>query len=452
MYDLVVRNGRMVIPEGLSYCDLAVDEGVIVAVGSKLKGRKELNADGLLVLPGVVDAHVHMALPVRGNRSSDDFLSGSMAAAAGGVTSMVDFTVGSPRTDLVQDIDARLETAEPSVIDYGFHCEMVGWTPGRENEIPSAVEKGVTSFKFFTAYGDSGRRSDSGALYRCFSKIAETGAVAVVHAEDDDLIRSLTAELSDDEKSSMTALSRTRPDICEGAAIDQAAFYGEVTGASVHVVHVSSALGASRIEAARMRGLDITAETCPQYLYLTDQVYRREDGHLYSASPALRGEDDGEYLWGCLGYGALDFVATDHCPFTSEQKAWKGSFSDLPYGLPGVETSLPLIYSGGVATGRIPLEMLPVIMSQAPAERYGLKNKGRLAPGYDGDLVLFDPGARWTARAEDLHMKVDFSPYEGMEIQGRVITTVARGEIIYSEGRHLCEPGRGKYLFRNTRD
>nr|WP_321501255.1 amidohydrolase family protein [uncultured Dethiosulfovibrio sp.] len=450
MYDLVVKDGMIITASGPLFADIALENGKIAALGEKLKGRQELNAQGLMVLPGVVDAHVHLDLPVRGDRSSDDFLSGTGAALAGGVTTVVDFTVGSGGTTMLEDLESRLETARPAVADYSFHCEVIGWRPGKEDQIAQAVERGVTSFKFFIAYGDSGRRSDGGTLFRCFSKIAELGAVAVVHAEDDELIRALTSELSEEQKGSMRALARTRPDICEGAAIDQVAFYGEATGASVHVVHVSSGLGASRIDLARRRGVDITGETCPQYLFLTDEVYDRPDGHLYSASPALRSNRDRQALWSSLNSGVLDFVATDHCPFTKGQKTWKGSFSDLPYGLPGVELLLPLVYQG-VLKGLIPVEHLPLILSQAPADRYGLTGKGRIVPGYDGDLVIFDPSAKWTVRAEDLHMNVDFSPYEGMEIQGKVLTTISRGEVVFRDGAIHCDPGRGRFIPRKPR-
>lgn len=216
MYDLVVRNGTIMTPQGSLLADIALENGKIAALGNKLEGRQELNAQGLMVLPGVVDAHVHLDLPVRGDRSSDDFLSGTGAALAGGVTTVVDFTVGSGDTTLVEDLESRLETARPAVADYSFHCEVIGWRPGKEDQIGQAVERGITSFKFFTAYGDSGRRSDGGTLFRCFSKIAELGAVAVVHAEDDELIRALTSELSEGQKGSMRALARTRPDTCEG--------------------------------------------------------------------------------------------------------------------------------------------------------------------------------------------------------------------------------------------
>lgn len=437
----------MLTPRGPAVFDIALEKDKIAALGTGLSGRRVLDARGLLVLPGVIDAHVHMALPVRGGRSSDDFLSGTRAALAGGVTTVIDFTVGSPGADLVSDLESRLETARPAVADYSFHSEMVGWRPGMEDQIPRVVERGITSFKFFTAYGDSGRRSGSGALYRCFSVIARLGAVAVVHAEDDELIGALSSELSDRERGSMEALARTRPDLCEGAAIDQVAFYAEATGASVHVVHTSSALGVRRIDLARKRGADITGETCPQYLFLTDKVYGLPEGRLYSASPALRKDCDREALWDALRSRALRFVATDHCPFTRAQKTWKGSFTDLPYGLPGVELLLPLVYQGA-AEGKIPAELLPVILSGAPADRYGLAGKGRIVPGYDGDLVLFDPSKRWTVRAEDLHMNADFSPYEGMELQGQVKATLSRGEVVFMDGEIMAEPGRGVFLKR----
>ena len=245
----------------------------------------------------------------------------------------------------------------------------------------------------------------------------------------------------------MTSLARARPPECEGAAIEQVAYYADVTGAEVHIVHVSSALGLAAVRRAKARGVRLTAETCPQYLVLTQDVYTRPDAHLYSASPALRTVMDQEALWNGLHDRALDLMATDHCPFTNAQKTWKGSFLELPYGLPGVETLLPLAYSEGVVKGRIGLTDLPRILAERPAQINGLyPRKGTLSIGADADIVVFNPDAEWTVHAKDLHMATDFSPYEGMQVHGAVATTISRGEVVYADGEFRGEKGRGEFI------
>ncbi|HDL86031.1 MAG TPA: dihydropyrimidinase [Candidatus Acetothermia bacterium] len=446
-YDLVIKNGTLVSPQGTLRADLGIVGEKIAAVGINLAGKREVDASGKLVLPGVIDAHTHMALPVAGTRSSDDFFTGTRAAACGGVTTIVDFTVGSADTTIPEDIKKRQQVAKDAVIDYTFHGEVVGWKPGHEAEFRDAVALGIKTFKFYTAYGSSGRRSDSGVLYHAFRAIAEHGATALVHCEDDDLITSLVNQLTEKERGEMMSLARTRPPECEGAAIEQVAYYANVTGARAHIVHVSSALGLAVVSRAKARGVQLTAETCPQYLLLTKDVYQREDAHLYSASPALRSKSDQDALWKGLRDGTLDLVATDHCPFTNAQKEWKGSFLDLPYGLPGVETLLSFLYSEGVAKKRLALTDLPRLLCEGPARINGLyPKKGALSIGSDADIVIFDPEVKWTIHADDLHMNTDFSPYEGMAVRGAVDTTISRGRIIYTDGKFQDEKGWGRFV------
>jgi len=447
LHDLVIKNGALVTPQGTVRADLGIVDEKIAAVGLDLKGTREIDASGKLVFPGVIDAHTHMALPVAGTRSSDDFFTGTRAGACGGVTTIVDFTVGSAETTIPEDIESRQQVAKDAVIDYALHGEVVGWKPGQESEFRDAVNLGVKTFKFYTAYGSSGRRSDSGVLYHAFRAIAELGATALVHCEDDDLITSLVDQLTDKERGEMVSLARTRPPECEGAAIEQVTYYANVTRARAHIVHVSSALGLAAVVRAKARGVMLTAETCPQYLLLTKDVYKREDAYLYSASPALRARSDQAALWSGLREGTLDLVATDHCPFTVDQKTWKGSFLDLPYGLPGVETLLPLLYSEGVVKEHLEVTDLPRLLSEGPARVNGLyPRKGSLAIGADADIVIFDPDAEWTIHAKDLHMNTDFSPYEGMEIQGAVDTTISRGRIVHTNGKFQGEKGAGRFI------
>ncbi|NLB83880.1 MAG: dihydropyrimidinase [Synergistaceae bacterium] len=449
MYDLVIRGGTIVTPDDVLDVDLALQGEKIAALGCSLEGKNVIDARGKLVFPGGIDPHVHFALPVAGTFSADDFSTGSAAACAGGITTVIDFTVGAAGRTIAEDLQKRLEDASASVVDYSFHGEVVGWHPGKLDEIREAISLGIKSFKFFTAYGRSGRRTDTGPMFLSFRTLAEEDAVALVHAEDESLIGAFTAMLSPEEFKKMVTFARVRPDLCEASAVNTVAWLAAKTGVRCHIVHLSSALGLEEVLLGKKRGAHLSAETCPHYLLLTSEAYQGPEGHLFSAAPALRSVQNSDFLWQGLQEGAIDFAATDHCPFSRKQKKWKGTFADLPGGLAGVETLLPLLYSEGVMKGKISLCDLVRITSEEAAKLYGLyPRKGSLLPGSDGDLVLFDPEVEWTVKAADLHSKADFSPYEGMQISGKVWKTLSRGEIIYSEGALLGTSGRGKFLPR----
>ena len=450
MHDLVIRGGTVVNSLSAQQLDIGIDGETIAALGHDLSGHRVIDASDMLIFPGVIDAHTHMDLPVAGTRSSDDFFTGTVAAASGGVTSIIDFTVGSPQTSIPLDIERRMDDIQPAVIDVGLHAEVVGWKPEDSGQFADAIRRGVTSFKFYTAYEASGRRTTPPVMRRAFEHLADLDCVALVHCEDEELIRSIMDSLAPEQLADMATLARARPDLCEGTAVSQVGHVAAETGCRTHIVHVSSAKGLIAVQEARKAGAAITAETCPQYLVLAADSYDRMDGHLFSASPALRTLADQSALWKGLRDRALDFVATDHCPFTREQKDWQGSFIDLPYGLPGVETLLPIVYSEGVGKGRLAVTDIPRLLSEGPAQTFGLDNrKGALEVGLDADLVVFDPAYKWELAASFLHMRTDFSPYEGWVITGRPISTISRGEIIVQDREFVAQEGRGKFLFRN---
>ena len=447
MLDLVVQNGTVVTPAGAKKIDIGVAGERIEALGSGLSGRRTIDASGLLVLPGAIDAHTHMELPVRGDRSSDDFLSGTTAAACGGVTAIADFSVGSPDTSLPEEIEARLKVARSSVIDFTLHGEVIGWRPGNEEDFSDAIELGARTFKFYTTYSRSGRMTDTPTLYRAFQALAGIGGRAFVHAENDAILNDLTGQLESEGELGMRSLARSRPVICEAEAIARVCLIARHTGIPLRIAHVTSEAGLNAALAARKMGGAVTVETCPQYLLLDESVYEDPDAHLYAATPPLRSPSDCDALWQGLEDGTIDLVATDHCPFTRAQKRWTGSFLDLPYGLPGVETLLPLLYSKGVAGERFPVERLAALLSEGPAKALGIyPKKGAIAVGSDADLVLLDPKSEWTIRAEDLHMKTDFNPYAGRRVTGRAVMTLSRGRVIFDRDEFLGEAGWGRFI------
>jgi dihydropyrimidinase len=441
-----------VTPEKVFPGDVGIVGEKIAEIGPKLSGYTEIDATGKLVLPGVIDGHTHLDTPIADSRTCDDFFTGTRAAALGGVTTVIDFTFGSPESSLLEDLATRKEEAAGAVIDYAFHAEVIGRWTAREEEFEAAIEAGIGSFKFYTAYGSLGHRAGTGFLYHAFKRLAELNAVAMVHAEDDEIIESLLSRLQPGDEGSMLTLPRTRPPICEGSAINQVIYLAERTGVHLHIAHITSALGIERLKRARDRGLPVSGETCPQYLLLNQEAFAGDDARFYSMMPPLRTPADQEALWTALRDGTLSLVATDHCAFTRDQKQWRGSFMDLPYGLPGVETLLPLLYSEGVAGGRIPLVALPLLLAGGPARIFGLyPRKGTLSVGGDADVVIFDPDREWKISARELSMPTDFSPYEGRAVKGKVTATISRGEVIYEEGEFMGKRGRGRFVRGDNR-
>lgn len=438
MDDLVLQGGTVVTPRAVGAASVRVRDGRIVGVGKvRGKARETFDAAGLWILPGAVDAHVHFALPVGGTRSADDFRSGSRAAAAGGVTTFIDFTLGRAEVPLPEAVERRLAEAKESLVDYSFHVEMVGWTRERLGEIRAVREMGIRSFKFYLAYSESGRRTDLGTLWAAMRAIRAIGGVAMIHAECDELV--------DHQKG---PFPWARPALSEEVAIAAVGILARETGCPTYIAHISSAQGLAAFLLAKRAGAPLMGETCPHYLLLDDSVYKRPDGHLFSVTPPLRTPKDQGALWEALARRRLQAVGTDHCPFT---RAQKDPFVDrpdrLPSGLPGVETLLPLMFAHGVAPGRLRPEDLAWHLAEGPARAFGLwPKKGTLRPGADADLVLLDPNSAWTIRAEKLHMATDFSPYEGMVLRGKVVGVLSRGAWIYRDGEILAQPGRGEFV------
>jgi dihydropyrimidinase len=451
----VVQGGRVVTPGGVVDADIGIRGEQIAAIGPNLDtGSAEVvDAAGHLVIPGVLDVHVHLDLPFCGTVSSDDYRSGTRAGARGGVTTLIDFAIPYDGDSLADAADNWLKRAEGrALIDYTFHICITRYDEHRD-QIAGMVERGFTTFKEFMIYESEGWQSDDRALFGTLEQMREHGAMLLVHAESsrvlDELIaRYHTPELMQRYGARLHAMSR--PNFIEAEAIQRAVAWSEATGGPLYIVHMSTAQGADIVKAAQARGVPVIAETCVQYLVLDDSVFGREDGHLFACCPQLKRPADSDRLWQGLRDGEVSVISTDTCTFTREQKAmWEGDFTKIPMGMPGLETLLPLTYTHGVLGGRISIEEMCMKLSTNPARIMGLyPRKGAIEVGADADLAIIHPSSTITVDPATMETNADWSPFEGWDLAGFARTTISRGDIIVDDYAVTGEEGRGRWLRR----
>ncbi|MCS7178441.1 MAG: dihydropyrimidinase [Anaerolineae bacterium] len=448
---VLIQGGTLVTPEGTLEADLLVQGERIKALGRGLPGAPDtlvIDARGLLVLPGVIDSHTHIALDTGIYRTPDDWFQGTRAAACGGVTTVVDFATQFPGQSLRQAVEARRTEARDAVIDYAFHVMVTDLPPGREEELSTLRELGTPSIKLYTTYRPH-YYVDDATLLRLMGAAARLGIRPLVHCENDALVTAQTEALVAAGKTAWRYHGQSRPALAEEEAVRRVLFLAAAARCPVHIVHCSTAGSVEAVVRARSEGQPVTCETCPQYLLLDAAQYEGAEPWRYILQPPLRAPGEPERLWEWVSRGAVDFIATDHCDYTRDQKTAVDDFTRTPGGLPGLETLLPLMYTGGVAAGRLTLSQLVSLLSANPARIWGLwPRKGALLPGADADLVLYDPQPSGILRAMDLHHLAGYSPYEGMQVQGRVHLVFSRGEIIYREGEFVGRRGRGRFLPR----
>ena len=457
----IITDGLLVRAGGRSESDVVCEDGRIASVvprGTVQAGPGDtvVNAAGCYVIPGAVDPHVHMQLDTGSTVSSDTFESGTIAAAHGGTTTIVDFAEQRTGGNVLESFEKRAaEAAGQCVIDWGLHQVLGGVTPQALVDARSLLDReGVSSVKLFMAY--PGRLySDDGQILRALQMCAGSGMMAMVHAENGLAIDVLVEQAVAAGNITPDFHSRTRPPELEAEAVHRAAVLSRVAGnAPLYIVHLSSSDAMREVVDARTRGTNVFAETCPQYLHLSleDHLGRGwPDGAAYICSTPLRSRHEHHQrdLWSGLRDDTLAVVSTDHCPFClREQKLMNGeSFNVVPNGIGGVEHRVDLIHQG-VVMGELTLERWVEVCSTAPARLFGLSSKGDIAPGYDADIVVYDPSRVTTISAETHHMNLDHSAYEGFELRGAVRTVISRGEVIVDGGEFLGRRGRGRYVRR----
>jgi dihydropyrimidinase len=452
--DTVIKNGIIVTASETFQADVGIDEGTIRVIGRGVEGDEVIDAEGHYVLPGGVDVHTHLELPVGRTTSSDDFVSGTIAAACGGTTTIIDFADQVPGHSLHEGLEARLERAEGrAVIDFGLHVSITDATETvLEEEMAELVDEGITSFKLYLAYPGRYMIGDDG-LFSVLLKTRELGALALVHAENGHVVDYLIRKYLSEGKTSPVWHARSRPSEAEAEATWRALSLAAIAGAPIYIVHVTCANSLQCLKEARSRGWMSFAETCTSYLSFSSAEYERPgfEGAKYVVSPPLREPADQEALWQALAHGDLQVVSTDHCPFNfvGQKDLGRDDFSLIPSGMPGIETRVPLIYHFGVNGGRFSINRFVELVATNPARLLGLApRKGTIAVGADADLVIFDPNKEVTLSRENLHMKVDYSPYESVTVRGYPVRTLSRGKTIVSNGEFVGQEGDGRFLRR----
>lgn len=449
-FDLVIRSGTLVAAGETFRADLAVLDGRIAAIGEGLEGRENIDADGLLVLPGAVDAHVHLEMPVGQTASSDDFESGSIAAAYGGTTTIIDFVEPAAHQTLLQALQERRAQAEGrAVIDFGMHMTLCNAREETLAQVAQVVAAGVRSFKTYLTY--EGFILDDSEFLRALKAVRDAGGVTLVHAENHAMIEWLKRQHEQAGHTQPRYHAESRPVSSEVEAITRALAMAEAVDASLYVVHISTAGGAQAVRQARKRGVRAFGETCPQYLVLDEREYGRPgfEAAKYVCSPPLRNVENQTPLWQALAGNDLQTVATDHCPFFFKGQKDLGidTFLKIPGGLPGVEARLALVYSFGVGRGLLSLNRWVEVCCTNPARLFGLHpRKGTLMPGSDADIVLFDPEKQLQLTHATLHEHTDYTPYEGMQLCGWPVKTFKAGRLLCEDGNFVGGKGGGKFL------
>ncbi len=450
-YDLVIKNGK-IVTNGDSYvADIGVKDGKVIEIATCIDCENVYDAEGKYLIPGGIDVHTHLDMPFCGTFSSDDFLTGTKAAAIGGTTTVVDYAIQPGGKTLKDAIDIWKEKAEgKAVIDYGFHLAVTNLDDQARKDLPELLKNGFSSFKVFMVY-DGMRLSDK-ELLEILQIAKDNDGLVCVHAENYDSINYNIAKLLADGKTDPVYHAISRPQKCEAEATNRAVKLAEMVDAPIYIVHVSNRETADVIARSRQEGFKTMGETCTQYLLLSIDNYLEPDfaGSKYVMSPPLREGFNNELLWDSLKFSKLQTIATDHCPFFMEQKKMGlNDFTKIPNGAPGIEARLALIYHNGVNEGRLPIEKFVELTSTNPAKIFGMyPKKGTIAVGSDADIVVLDPEKEVTISVDNLHENVDYTPFEGFSVKGYPVATFSRGDLVAENGEYVGSEARGQLINR----
>lgn len=457
---LLIKNGEIVTAADRYVADVYCDGGKVVAIAQGLEKRSAqdtvIDASGQLVMPGMIDPHVHMELPFMGTVSCDDFYDGPASGVAGGTTCYIDFCIPGRGQSLLDGLAQWRERSKKSPVDYTYHMAITGWGDKTAEEMRTVVQDhGVTSFKVFMAYKNA-IMVDDHELYQVMKHAAKLGAVVNVHAENGDSVFNLQKELVAKGDLGPEFHPVSRPSSVEGEATGRALMMARLHGATAYIVHMTCREAVEALVRAKLEGQVCYGETCPQYLLLDDSVFTKPnfEGSAFVMSPPIRPAHLGHHdaLWRGLVNGMLDTVGTDHCPFTMEQKRMgKDNFTMIPNGAAGIEDRLQMLYTYGVCEGRFDLQRMVALGSTTAAKIYGLyPRKGTIAVGSDADLVVYDPSYTGTRSAKTHHSRADRSIFEGFKVKGQPTTVVVNGRVQFANGKLMTERGAGRFLQRKV--
>ena len=457
-FDTLIQGGTVVTAADTYAADIGISGGRITAIAQQLPretARQVLSAQGLYVMPGGIDVHTHLDMPFGGTTSADDFESGTIAAAFGGTTTLIDFAIQYKGQTLRTAFDTWMKKAErKAVIDYAFHCIITDLPDARLDDMDALVREGVSSFKLFMAYPGVFMLEDA-LIFKAMLQAARNGALICMHAENGGAIDVIVQRALAEGKTAPKYHALTRPTTAEAEATGRSIALAEMAGAPVYIVHLSCNEALEKVREARDRGLPVYAETCPQYLFLSleNMDVPGFEAAKYVFTPPLREKWHQEKLWAGLAADHLQAVSTDHCPFCyKEQKEMgKGDFTKIPNGGPGIEHRLSLVFTGGVHGKRFSLNRFVELVSTTPAKLFGLyPRKGTIAVGTDADLILFDPNKEEIISAKTHHMKVDYSMFEGIRVKGVPRQVLVGGRLVIDNGKFVGKPGQGQFLKRQT--
>jgi len=455
----LIKNGHVVTAVDSYMADILIDGSTIAMIGTNLSSvvgsvDKTIDAAGKLVIPGGIDPHTHMDLPFGGTSSSDDFETGTRAAAFGGTTTIIDFAVQYHGQALNEALDVWFAKAEgKATIDYGFHLIVTDLPDSRLPELKKLIDQGIPSFKLFMAYPGV-FLVDDGTIFKAMTTAGEHGGLICMHAENGVVIDVLVKRALAEGKTAPKYHAQTRPTRAEAEGVHRAIAIAEMANSPVYIVHLSCHDALKEVQTARDLGLPVFAETCPQYLFLDYTYYEKEgfEGAKYVMTPPLRDKSNQDQLWKGLRGDDLQVISTDHCPFCFKEQKELGlnDFSKIPNGGPGVENRMSLVFDGGVVQKRISLNRFVELTSTAAAKIFGLfPKKGTIAVGSDADIVVFDPNREQTIAAKTHHMRVDYSAYEGRSVRGVSEIVLSRGEVIVEDGTFKGKAGSGRFLKRS---